>query len=87
MASVNANGASGVAGEGFVTVVSLVPRVGMAAAGAPTGANVQPLPAAGGNGDAATANSSGVRPPMRWTNNTHYYTRSFCSCVITHITV
>ena len=42
MASVNVNGAGGVAGEGFVTTTSLVPGVGMAAAGAPAGANVQP---------------------------------------------
>jgi hypothetical protein len=87
MSSINVNGADGVAGEGFVTIVSLVPRVGMAAAGAPAGANVQPLPAAGGNGDAATANAGGVRPPMRWANNTHYYTCTFCSYVVTHIAV
>ena len=64
MASVNVNGAGGVAGEGFVTTTSLVPGVGMAAAGAPAGANVQPLPTAGGNGNGAAANVGGVRPPM-----------------------
>ena len=55
MASVNVNGAGGVAGEGFVTAASLVPGIGMATAGA----IVQPLPATGGNGDGAAANAGG----------------------------
>ena len=70
MASVNVNGAGGVAGEGFVTAALLVLGVGMAVAGALVGANVQPLPVVGGNGDGATTNAGGARPPMRWTNNT-----------------
>ena len=79
MSSVNAN-----ASEGFVSAASLVPGVGMAASAALAGeappavvvANVQPLPAAGANGAAGAVNvggggaGAGVRPPMRWTNNT-----------------